>query len=513
MENEVLNTKIEKDFFLDNTLSNIDLNKDMAKIYELLDNDELNRDYDEQKKLSKLRNENYKRYKNINILKYKNLPKEFSNVIQDIDSYYNLINVKNILNDNYEDSHNNKVILDAIYVRISRIDNMVKSYLKQLTNNNNERQKKFNITYLKNLNIDEKLKKELIEKYNDLVVKSANYYEDIYEELDSQNDRKASLDEMYRMLNIELNNKEKLVTEGRVKSLNIIINIEIEKYKDKLRYLDDLIIKGSKYTKEFNEFKVFFNKLIAYDDTDYDNARQTFEILCTSNDLKDKFKTFEELFVSERESVKKEEKFVFEKVGVKNLVSSLNYIITNYNDTLTDEDTDIIKYIYDRLNSDSYDLYELNRALKLIVRNIWHSQITDIYSFNPKEDFYFICSNNQFIDEKYETVLITKKELEKSKFFDEYQIGFVCGYNDNILYMTENDDIMSVDNDDMSNLKTPLQIEQEFLNFNVLNKIALNGFVTKIVAVYFINDGDRNKYFHALELANQYNLPLLELRR
>ena len=93
-------------------------------------------------------------------------------------------------------------------------------------------------------------------------------------------------------------------------------------------------------------------------------------------------------------------------------------------------------------------------------------------------------------------------------------IGFICGYNDNILYITENDDIMSVeDYDDMSNLKTPLQLEQEFMNFKVCNRIALNGFKTKVEAVYYINDGNMDKYMKAIELANMYKLPLIELKK
>ena len=72
---------------------------------------------------------------------------------------------------------------------------------------------------------------------------------------------------------------------------------------------------------------------------------------------------------------------------------------------------------------------------------------------------------------------------------------------------------MTVDNDDMSNLKTPIQLEQEFVNFKICNRIAMDGYRTKIEAVYFINDGNRDKYMKALELANMYKLPLIELKK
>ena len=75
-----------------------------------------------------------------------------------------------------------------------------------------------------------------------------------------------------------------------------------------------------------------------------------------------------------------------------------------------------------------------------------------------------------------------------------YQIGFICNFSDNILYVTEKDDIMDVEFNDMSNLKTPKQLEQEFLNFKVSNRIALNGYITKFNAVYIIDDGNMVKY-------------------
>ena len=155
----------------------------------------------------------------------------------------------------------------------------------------------------------------------------------------------------------------------------------------------------------------------------------------------------------------------------------------------------------------------MEQLLGLVVRRIWKNTITDVHTFNNDEDYYFICSNNQFIDEKYQTILITKKEVNRVEDYGDYQIGFICDYNDNIMYITENDDIMTVDYNDMSNLKTPVQLEQEFINFKVSNRIALNGFKTKISAVYYINDGNMDKYRKAVELSNMYKLPLIELKK
>ena len=46
-------------------------------------------------------------------------------------------------------------------------------------------------------------------------------------------------------------------------------------------------------------------------------------------------------------------------------------------------------------------------------------------------------------------------------------------------------------------------------NDNIKN----NGYKTKIEAVYYINDGNMDKYKKAVELANMYKLPLIELKK
>jgi len=179
---------------------------------------------------------------------------------------------------------------------------------------------------------------------------------------------------------------------------------------------------------------------------------------------------------------------------------------------LNDEDKQIIQYLYDQV-SEEYNIEEIYSKLSKIVNNIWEKTITNIYSFKMNDDFFFICTNNQFIDEKHQAILITNRMLERVSDYDEYQIGFIMNFNNNIMYITENEDIMSLDYEDMSNLKTPKQIEQEFLNFKVCDRIALNGHISKVIAVYFIDDGDLVKYQKSVNLANQHKLPLIVLKK
>ncbi len=508
---DVNSSEIVKD---DNAfLNSIDLDKDVEKIYELIGDEDLQDEFEEQAKLTRLRNENHRRYYNINTIKYRSLPHELDDVVDDIFKFYNCIDKEEILNCNLTTSKHIQIILNNIYRRIERLDRMVKSYLKDLTKKNDENQAKFSHQYFKNLDIDETLKRELIDKYNNLILYSSYITEDIYEDLKRQVVRESLINEILKILNIEEDRKETLLRKDKLKILNSEIDKEIQKYKKQIQYLEDLMPNESEYLENFKSFKDFCNKIFAYDDTNYNNARQTYDILSDELRFQAYFTNFEEMFIQEVEKRKKEQKFIFEKVGIKNLRNSLNYIVTNYTDKLDEESNNIIDYIYNKLNQASYDLNDLNQALKLVVRRIWAQTITDVYEYNPNEDFYFICSNNPFIDERYQTILITNKEISKVNDYEDYQIGFICKYCDNILYITENDDIMTVNDDDMSNLKTPFQLEDEFMNFKVCNRIALDGFRTKLEAVYYINDGNKDKYLKALDLANMYKLPLIEIKK
>lgn len=515
MKNVKVNESLDNtNAFFDYSFETLDLNKDMEKLYEIIDDEEMQDEFEQKIRLSKLRNKNYERYYNIDILKYKNLPQEFEDVIEDITNLYNYIDSKKILNGNVSESKYTNQLLDNIYRRINRLDMMVKSSLKQLTKSNDDKQARFSITYFNNLDISNVLKKDLIEKYNNLVLYGSFVTEDIYEDIKRQSKREEYIGEILKILNIEEEKKISLQKKDKLEILNKKIDSEILKYKEQIQYLEDLMPENSKHIEEFENFKDFCNKLIAYDDTSYDNTKQTYEILSDELRFKAHITNFEELFVQEIIDKQKEQEFIYTKVGIKNLRKSLDYITANYMDKLDEECKNIIGYIFDKLNGGNYDLSELNKALGLVVRGIWNTTITDVYKFNPNEDYSFICANNQFIDAKYQTILITKKEINRVEDYEDYQIGFICGYNDNIMYITENEDIMSVtDNDDMSNLKTPLQLEQEFMNFKVCNRIALNGFKTKIEAVYYINDGDMDKYMKAIELANSYKLPLIELKK
>lgn len=498
---------------LDKTLTSIDLNSYIEKMYEIVDDEELRSEFKQKTELTNLRNENYKNYKNIDISRFKNLPDEFSDIREEIISLYDCINLKDMLTDNYEDSKNNQVLLRRLYKEISKLTGMVQTYLNNILQYNDSKQKQLSVEYIRSLDIDENLKRVIIEKYNDLVLFSSKIATNIYDDLNLQLSRKEKIDDILTSLNVSIiPKKETLITDERLEPLNKLIDQLIKDYSSKFIYLEDLMIENSIYSKKLSTFKSSFNDFIAYDDKDYGVTSEVFKVL-NGIDIRNYFSDLEDSLISEREEILRKTEVIDDSISIKNLEQSVKFIEERYMSGLSDKHKEMVKYVSDKLRSGNYNLEILKQTLQIVVVDIWKKDITDIYSFDPDKDYCFICSNNQFIDEKYQTILLTKKEVESVTDYEDYQIGFICDYDDNVMYITKNSDIMMSKGRDMSHLKTPKQLENEFINFKACDRIALNGYKTKIKAVYYIDDKNMDKYIKAVELANEYFLPLIVLRK
>lgn len=496
------------DFLFDDYFDNVNLNEELRKFYQLINEEELIEELNNESKLTDIRNENYKRYTDINLVPLENLPNDFEIIVNEIKKIYSYISPNKILISNFEESYEIKKIIDSIYNHLEKLNEELKLELNKLEKINDERQLK--IKDMDFSNFDKKVLHDVLNKYSDIVLYSCVKEENIIESYNRQIKRKNDLNKLYRIINLELvdSNDNKNI----LKKLNDEINIEIDNINNKILYLEDLMIENSAYEKEFNVFQSYFTNVIAYDDNDYSDVNRVHHILCEDLKFKSLIYYFEENFVKEIEKIKQEEHFIYEKIGIKNIQKSLDYISSNYMDCLPEEEKNIINNIYNTLNNKA-GLKEVYDNLSKIVNKIWERTITDPYKYEDNKDFCFICANNQFIDEKYQTILITNKMLNRVQDYSDYEIGFICSFNNNILYVTENNDIMTVDYNDMSNLKTPKQIEQEFINFKVCNRIALNGYLTKTNAVYIIEGKDPIKYKKAVELSNQYKLPLIVLKK
>lgn len=502
----------DNEYILDNYFKNVNLSEELKKFYQIINEEEKENYIGEEIKLMDIRNENYIKYCKIDLSKLNILPHDFDGLVKKIKDTYKSIEMEDLLKNDFELATQNKKIIDNIYVQLAELDITIERELFLLECENNRRQ-----TLLKHQtfdNFNNKTLEQILNKYNNIVLYNITTKHDIYENYKRQWHRKKYINDLYRFINIEMEDSD--YDDNYIyllSDINSKIEEEIKKMSDKIIYLEDLIVEGSTNLEQFLEFKNDFEKLIAYDDTNYISASKVYNLLCKDSKYQLLINYFEEMFLNERHNKESEEKFIYEKYGIKNIKISLDYIVANYMNYINEEDKKLINNLYEEINTTDYNIDDVYNSLKKIVNNIWKNAITDVYSYEEGNDFCFICANNQFIDEKYQSILITKKMLEKVGDYSDYQIGFVCGYNDNILYVTENEDIMSVQYNDMSNLKTPKQIEQEFLNFKVCNRIALDGYITKISAVYFINDGDFIKYKKAVELANQYNLPLIILKK
>lgn len=498
-----MNAKEVDEFFNSDSI-NLDL--ELKKFYNLLDNSETLNNIEKSEELNKIREENYQQYYKIDILKYKKLPKLFSEYTKDILKLYYSINSDNLLYDDYNRACNNKKTIEIINNNIKKLDNTLKLELSKIEEHNKLLQEKLSIKYIESLNLEESLKKEILDLYNKIILGNISVYDDLYSNLKIELERKNYLDNIYNIINI---NEE--YNSNKLKTLNEEINKKIIIYREKIYYLQDLIVENSKYFKEFTDFVNYYNSLIAYDDSNYDKAKSVYELL-NSNKLNLIINSFEMRFIDELDFRNKEENFIYENIGIKNIKKSLDYISANYLDKLSELEKKLIQNIYDRIKLND-NIYDIHNDLKLIVNKLWEEDITNINSYDKTNNYCFICSNNQFIDPKYECILLTKKVISQSNNLSNYQLGFIIGYNNNILYITENDDIMSVDYDDMSNLKTPKQIELEFTNFGVCNKLVLDGYLSKIEAIYYIDTEDSKIINQAVELSKIYNLPLIKLTK
>lgn len=504
-----MDTRLDDEYLFDDYFNNINLNEELKNFYQIINDDELNETFSKETELTDIRNKNYNRFIDIDLSHLDILSEEFENIVKEIKKLYELITQNELLTNTIKEAKNNKKIIDLIYNYLDQLEYSVVHELNKLENENNERQNK-----LKEINykdVDELTLKNFLNKYNSLVLFNSTLEENIYDNYKRQQKRKKYINELYKMINLEIDIYDIKNTE--ISQLNENIQKSIQKVYEIILYLEDIMIENSKYEKEFIVFKDFFSSLIAYDDTKYRDVFRVHYLLYDDLKIESLLNYFEDSFIKERESKQNEEKFVYEKYGIKNIKSSLNYISANYETFLDNEDKLLLENLYESINNDGYNLEELYSKFKKIVNKIWKDSITDVYSYSENKDFKFICTNNRFIDEKHQTILITNKMLERVTNYEDYQIGYICEYNDNILYITENNDIMTVEYNDMSNLKTPKQLEQEFLNFKVCNRIALNGYITKVSAVYYINDGDFIKYKKAIELSNQYKLPLIVLKK
>jgi hypothetical protein len=136
---------LETDYILKNSNDNFDTinsNDELNRFYAFLNDEEQNQMFGEDTLLTNKRNENYKRYSDINISCLENLSTDYENIVNEIRKIYSFISGEQLLNDEMEQAIENKKIIDFIYYYLDKLEKMIYDELVLLEEENDKRQKK-----------------------------------------------------------------------------------------------------------------------------------------------------------------------------------------------------------------------------------------------------------------------------------------------------------------------------------------------------------------------------------
>ena len=240
---EIDNILQDSNDIFDDYFDTINLNDELRMFYAFLNDEELNESFESETKLTNLRNENYKRYNDINLLYLDSLSIEFENIAKEIKKIYGFIDSKELLKDDIETALDNKKIIDLVYYYLDKLEKMLEEELKLLEQQNNKRQKE--VKEIDYSQLDEKILREILIKYNNIVLFNSTLEDNVFDNYSKQIKRREYLNQLYKLINLELSNVNEESSEK--KDLNNEIEIEIRKINDRITYLEDLMIEKSKY--------------------------------------------------------------------------------------------------------------------------------------------------------------------------------------------------------------------------------------------------------------------------
>ena len=315
--------------------------------------------YEEPSNLTLLIDQNKERYSSINLKDIEGLPEEFYNIVEEIKKIYNFILPETLEMKNLDQAKENKKIIDILINYINKLKDMLKEETEELSQKNKDRQEK--IKKINYSNIDKKTLVEILEKYNNLLYCMYSKNDNVFAEYKKQIKIKREINKIYRLINLEIDYEND--SKNKLEDLKEKTSKELKKLYDKIIYLEDLMIEGSKHLKEFLDFKKLFLKITAYDDNNYIEVSKVYNFIKGNNILLNKFNELELTLINEREYKNKEQDFIFEKIGIKNIKISLDYISANYIDKLNYASKQIINELYNDISEDEcnvFDSYQLD---------------------------------------------------------------------------------------------------------------------------------------------------------
>lgn len=169
------------------------------------------------------------------------------------------------------------------------------------------------------------------------------------------------------------------------------------------------------------------------------------------------------------------------------------------------------------------EILKVEQELKPIVDYVWNYYINFEGKYDPDSNYWFLIQNyKQVTDEHYQVMnLITSEHVKVSNYKNRYKYGFIYRIQsgaiiysspDRIIYK-EMDNVLEIEEQIYSNLLTPRNLLLKTLEKNEqYNSVLVDkNYVTKR-AIYCICKSDQDPdYEKALELANKYELPLIQL--
>ena len=231
--------------------------------------------YEEPSNLTLLINENKERYSSINLKDIEGLPEEFYNIVKEIKKIYSFILPESLEVEILDQAKENKKIIHILINHINKLKDMVKEETEELSQSNKVRQEK--IKKINYSNIDKKTLVEILEKYNNLLYCMYSKDDNIFVEYKKQIKIKKEINKIYRLINLE--NDYENNSKNKLEDLKEKTSKELKKIYDKIIYLEDLMIEGSKYLKEFLDFKKLFLKVTAYDDNNYIEVNKVYNFI------------------------------------------------------------------------------------------------------------------------------------------------------------------------------------------------------------------------------------------
>lgn len=464
------------DFKIIKEFERIDTKKIISEIDEVINKES---DFNEVE-LDKLRNLNHSNYFELNIEDIKNLPKEYKDEASGIINLYNSIDSIDLLKDDLISAKEHSNIIKIIKKRLNALTNTLLKDLNKIIEENDELENKLELSILSDTNPSKELQRKIIEeKVNSLKFfnLSTNTKNPGFE-ISRQQKRIEYINQIESLIlkyDEELNEKRK---QQELNELNERINLEYMKYSNKINDLKKYIKINKNFEDLLERIKTIFN----YNKNNYDEAKELLSNVIVNKTIDKELEKYDKILNS----------VINSPLKMKETSSELKESIrNNYINLLTEGEVQ-------ELNNNKYLI-----KIKQILDKIWKNEITDVNNYVEGNDFKFLCSNINEYKKEVITKLITSEELKYVIDYDNYEVGYIYEFNDNIK------SILYKDSEYFD--KTPIDLEKIFINKKDALEIKLYP-NSKKQAVFYIKNKDFDEdYETAKKLSEEENLLLIVL--